>query len=511
MRIAVGGIEHESCSFISEPTSREAFRAGSIRGSEFEKLGDANNIIDGLVQGVRETGLEMVPLHWAYAGSGGCCSEETYRTLKEELLAPLRKALPVDGVLLTLHGSFATQGLADADGDILGSVRNLVGPLCPILAVHDLHSNISNAMVQSANALIVERTYPHIDMAERGLEAARLMSRIVHGEVRPTMGFRSLPLFWAGTKMLTAMSPMIQAMNQLSLLLEHPGVLTASISVGYQWADGPATGASTIVVTDGDARASQELADSLALWIWDRRAIWQQEPLTPERALEMGERTGRYPIILADQADNTGGGAPGDSTEILRMFFKKGLREAAVLYMVDPETVAAAWQAGVGATIQVRAGGKSNPLLGPPVPMIAEVLALSDGQFIYDGPMWAGRHENLGRSALLRQGGISVIFISEMRQPIDLAFARSMGLDCRSLRYISVKSTGHFRSGFGPIAGSIFNVDAAGLLTHDYRRLPYKRLGRKVYPLDLDAKVDWPGALPSSGASEAAGANGSDA
>lgn len=509
MRIAVGGIEHESCSFISEPTSREAFR--SVSGCKFGNLGGANNIIDGLVRGVRETGLDLVPLHWAYAGSSGCCNEETYRTLKEELLEPLRAALPVEGVLLTLHGSFSAQGQDDADGDILIGVRELVGPSCPIIAVHDMHSNISSAMVRSANALIVERTYPHIDMAERGIEAARLMSRIVRGEVRPTMGFRSLPLFWAGTKMLTEMRPMSQAIDQLSLLLKDPRVLTASISVGYQWADSPATGASTIVVTDDDGIAAQELADSLARWIWDRRATWQQESLTPERALEMGERAGRYPIILADQADNTGGGAPGDSTEILRMFLNKDLKDAAVLYMVDRETVSAAWQAGVGATIKVQAGGKSNPLLGPPVPMTAEVLALSDGHFVYDGPMWAGIHENLGHSALLRQGGISVIFISEMRQPIDLAFARSLGLDCKSLRYISVKSTGHFRSGFGPIAGSIYNVDATGLLTHEYSRLPFKRLGRSVYPLDLNTTVEWSESSSSNGAREAPDSQASEA
>lgn len=508
MRVAVGGIEHESCSFISTPTSREDFR--SVPGCEFEKLGDANNIIDGLVRGIRETGLEMVPLYWAHAGSGGCCSEETYRTLKEELFEPLRASLPVDGVLLTLHGSFSVVGLDDADGDILSGVRELVGPKCPIIAVHDLHSNISSARVRSANALIVERTYPHIDMAERGLEAARLMSRLLRGEVRPTMRFRSLPLFWAGTKMITGMPPMSQAIDQLSLLVKDPRVLTASISVGYQWADGPATGASTIVVTDDDGIAAQELADSLARWIWNRRATWQQEVLTPEQALEMGVHAGRYPIILADQADNTGGGAPGDSTEILRMFLNKDFRDAAVLYMVDPKTVTSAWQAGVGATIQVQAGGKSNPLLGPPVPMIAEVLALSDGHFVYDGPMWAGIHENLGRSALLRQGGVSVIFISEKRQPIDLAFARSLGLDCKSLRYISVKSTGHFRSGFGPIAGSIYNVDAIGLLTHEYTRLPFKRLGRSVYPLDLSATVEWPETFSSSGAGGGPGSHASE-
>jgi microcystin degradation protein MlrC len=205
----------------------------------------------------------------------------------------------------------------------------------------------------------------------------------------------------------------------------------------------------------------------------------------------MGEATGRYPIILADQADNPGGGAPGDSTEVLRLFVEKNLQDAAVLYLVDPQSAAKAKQAGVGATVHFKAGGKSHPLLGPPVDLTAEIIALSDGHFVYDGPMYAGRDEYLGDSALVRQGGLYIIFISEMCQPMDLAFPRSLGLDCRRLRYICVKSTGHFRSGFGPIAGSIFNVDAQGLLTQDFKRLPFKRLGRDVYPMQPLAEVDW--------------------
>ena len=157
------------------------------------------------------------------------------------------------------------------------------------------------------------------------------------------------------------------------------------------------------------------------------------------------------------------------------MFIERGLQDAAVLYVRDRETVQTAKAAGVGATVDVEVGGKSHPLSAPPVPMKAEVLAVSDGRFIYDGPMWAGSEGNHGDSVLLKQDGIYVAVISEMYQPMDLAFPRSLGLDCRTLRYICVKSTGHFRSGFGPIAGSIFNVDALGVFTQDFAKLPWRR------------------------------------
>ena len=260
----------------------------------------------------------------------------------------------------------------------------------------------------------------------------------------------------------------------------QPGVLVAGIGLGYQWADNPTAGASTIVVTDGDLAKARDLAETLGEHLWERRAEWQQQPIAPPDALDQGERIGKYPIVLADQADNPGGGAPSDNTEILRLFVSRKLQDAAVLYIRDPETVQKAKAAGVGAIVDVEVGGKSHELSAPPVAMQAMVLSLSDGEFVYDGPMWEGKTGHHGDSVLLKSGGIQIICISAMQQPVDLAFARLMGLECAKMRYLCLKSTGHFRSGFGPIAGSIFNVDALGVFTQDFGKLPFKRLGRKM-------------------------------
>jgi len=490
-RVAAGGIEHESTSFVPDPTPLESFLEGAVHGRALARRGSANTVIDGLVEGMRRAGLEPAPLSWCSAPSGGLPSRETYNVLKDDFLSRLRGALPVDGLLLSLHGAFAAQDLDDADGDLLESAKEVVGPRCPVIAVCDLHSNISQRMVDATDALIVERTYPHVDMAERGVEAARLMARILAEGSRPAMAHRPLPLFWAAAKMDTSQPPMSEAIDRLAELDGRPDVLSASLAVGYQWADSPIAGASVLVVAEHDGRRAQAYADQLARWVWQRRAVWQREPLSPARALELGERVGRYPIVLADQSDNTGGGAPGDGTEILRLFVERDLSEAAVLYIVDPEVAAAARSAGAGATLNVEVGGKSHPLLGPPVALQAEVLATSDGQFTYDGPMWAGVTDSMGDSALLRHRGVRVIVIGRRQQPIDLAFARGLGLDCRRMRYLCLKSAGHFRSGFGPIAGSVYSVDTTGLLTQDFKRLPFRRLGRKVYPIDTDAAVAW--------------------
>ncbi|MCC6507847.1 MAG: M81 family metallopeptidase [Pirellulaceae bacterium] len=493
MRIAVGGIEHETCGFAVPARPADATTLMSVArhvryGEELRSLGDANTIVDGFVRGVRETGHELVPLLWIDANTSSPVTRESLDRAVEDLLERLRKALPVDGVLLSLHGSFAAQGVDDADGEVLARVRELVGPNIPVMAVHDLHCNLSTVMAQAANVMVVERTYPHIDMAERAVHAARIMARTVTGEVRPTMAVRYLPLLWSAARMIDAEPPMSDAVQMLRALDQRPGVLSSSIGVGYQWIDNPTVGASVIVVTENDEALAERYADELAKWVWDRRSQWRRDPLTPSAAIAQGEQLGKYPIVLAEQGDNTGGGASGDATEILRLFIEQKLVPSAVLYMVDPDVAAQAVAAGAGAEIDVLLGGKSQPLVGPPVPMRVRVHAVSNGRFTYDGPMWAGVVGELGPSAWLEQDGVHVAVVSGRHQPVDLAFCRSLGLDCRQMRYLAVKSTGHFRSGFGPIAGSIFNVDTASALVHDFRRLPYTRLGRSMYPIDMDVR-----------------------
>jgi microcystin degradation protein MlrC len=214
------------------------------------------------------------------------------------------------------------------------------------------------------------------------------------------------------------------------------------------------------------------------------RALAHAAAVRPGRTCG-GERRGRHPILLADHADNTGGGSPGDSTEILRTFLDLGMRDALLLYMVDPAVAQQAHHAGVGSHIHVSLGGKSHSIQGPPIEMDAEVVAVSRGEFAYDGPMYAGLTGNMGTSAWLRTGGVNVVVVTAREQPLDPAFARTLGIDCTKMRVIALKSAAHFRSGFEKIAGSIFNVDAAAILTHDLEKLTYRRRTRAMFPVEI--------------------------
>jgi microcystin degradation protein MlrC len=299
------------------------------------------------------------------------------------------------------------------------------------------------------------------------------------------MALRQLPLFWNVICQVTANRPMSELMERVHAMESRPGVLSITVATGFPWADVPDMGASVIVVTNNDHALAQATADELGDWIWEHRRRWTTKPVAVKDAIREGELIGRFPIVLADHADNTGGGSPGDSTEILRTFLELNLQDAVLLYIVDPEVVEVAYAAGVGRKIAVAVGGKSDPIQGPPVLMEAEVMALSEGDFTYDGPMYAGLTGNMGRSAWLKQDGVSVVVVNAKEQPLGPAFARTLGIQCEQMKYIAVKSAAHFRASFGRFAGTIINVDAQGIQTHDFAKLPYRKRTRDFFPIEI--------------------------
>ncbi len=488
MRIATGGIIHESSTCVDTFTTIDDFEhdRGIIRGEAMlDRFRDANVQTGGFIAAADEQGFELVPLLRASAFPGGVIRRSDYDEIKADLVERLKAAGPVDGVLLDLHGAMVVEGIDDGDGDVIAAVREVVGPDVPIGAPQDLHGNHSKRRVELADALVGYDTFPHVDMAERGHEAGTIIARTIRGEVKPTMAIHQLPMFWSTPCQVTANSPMNEAIARLHEMEQRPRVLTMTVATGFPWADVPDAGSSVIAVTDNDQQLAQNLADEMGKWIWENRERWYAAPLPVREALAEGERIGRYPIIVADHVDNTGGGSPGDSTEVLRTFLDMELSDALLLYMVDPEVAQQAHNAGVGGKISIRMGGKSAPVQGPPIEADAEVIAISDGAFAYDGPMFQGLTGSMGTSAWIKIGGVSVVVVCAREQPFDQAFARSLGIDCSAMRYICVKSAAHFRAAFESIAGSIHNVDAAGIHSHDFSKLPLTKRSRQIFPIDI--------------------------
>jgi microcystin degradation protein MlrC len=484
MRVAVGGIDHETSTFTPVPTTLDDFRRRFLLegAAVVDTFQGTNTEIGGFVAALERQQAEVVPTMFAEAHPGAPVARRVFEELLNALIKKIDDAAPLDGVLLDLHGAMVAEGEQDPESTILRSVREVVGENVPIIVQLDIHANVSRAMVDEADALIARETYPEIDMAERGEECADLLLRTLRGEVRPTGAVCQMPFIW-GTNQVTAEAPMRDAIDALHALEALPGVLTASICTGYPFADVPDMGSSVIVVTNDDQGRAQALADELGGWLDDRREDWFGPMPATADLIPTVAGDGRHPVIFADREDNTGAGTPGDSTGMLRAFLAADLVDACVLYIVDPASIRTCEGAGVGATVELAIGGKSDPDQGAPVCARAEVLALSDGGFLYSGPMYHGLSGSMGPSAHVKVKGVHILLVTEREQPFDPSFARSLQLDVDRMRFVGVKSQAHFRAGLGAFASAIHVVRESSVHNPPSGPLVYRNLGRPLFPI----------------------------
>ena len=397
----------------------------------------------------------------------------------------IEKAGKVDGVLLELHGAMLAEGIDDGEAAILEALRDVIGPDVPVLIELDIHSNMSHRMIELADVFLGRKTYPEIDQGDRARDLGDILVRIWNEGVKPTMALHQIPMVW-GMNQVTAHKPMSEAIAELARIESQPGVVCGSIATCFPLADIADLGASVYIVTDNDPALAQKYADELGECLFARREDCHFRIPPTREVLKQAEEAGKFPVVFADLRDNTGGGAPGDSTGVLETFVEADLEDACILYIVDPEAVAECEKAGVGATITLDVGAKSTPLQGRPVRMTAEVIKLSDGAFRYEGPRNAGLDGSMGPSAYIRQGGVHVLLVTEREQPFGIAFSLSMGLDPRKMRYIAVKSAAHFRAGFESWAGAVHEVSEPCVHNPATGALPYKNTRCKLYPMGTE-------------------------
>lgn len=496
LRIVTGGIAQETNTFQWQPTTLDDFQRpgfGTLaRGPEILALAGTGTVYGGVVPAAEALGVELIPTTYAAVMPGGRVERAAYDALRDEILAGIAAALPVDGVLLVLHGAMALTDGDDAEGPLLTEVRALVGPDVPIVVPLDLHTNLSDEMVAQANALVGYREYPHTDMPEAGERALRLLAAAARGDVRPAMAHTRLPLIAPNQAMVTTwQSPLKTAIDRARELEEEPGVLAASVFGGFPFADVPFAGISTVVVTDGDPALARRAADDLAELCWRQRAAFTIEPTPIADAIAEAMAAPEGSVyVLADVADSGASGTAGDGTTILQGLIDVGARSAAVAQIMDPEAVAACIAAGVGSAVTLRVGGKHDGLHGEPVEVTGRVRLIHEGSFPLAGPMGAGTFASRGKTVVLEIGGPGGIELqlTELRgHPSDLNHFRAFGIEPTQRRILVLKSAAHFRAAFEPIATKVIEVDAPGISTPRLTTLPYQRLRRPIYPLDEEA------------------------
>ena len=485
MRIAVGCIGHETNTFSPVLTTIDNFKKGSYhRGDEIiSAFRGTRTITGGFLDVAEQLNLQPVPLLWAFATPSGMVEHAAYQTLKTEFLTLLQNAGELDGVLLDLHGAMVTEELEDAEGDLIQAVRETVGEIW-IVTTLDLHANITEKMAHYADVIIGFDTYPHVDCYERGFEAGQLLFGMNRGNVQPTMAYRQLPLLTAPPAQCTMKSPMTEVINALHALETERGVVTATLSMGFPFADITDAGISVLVTTNGDMALAETHADRFAAHIWEMRDRFTFNLHSVEAAIEIANQTDGNPIVLADGADNPGGGGPCDGTTILRKFIEADVQDAVIAVIADPESVDQAVKAGVGNRVQLNVGGKTDTQHGAPVVLTGSVKTLSDGRFILKGPMGRGTAGNMGRTAVVQIGGIEIILTERRIQPYDAQVLRSVGIEPKARKLIALKSAVHFRADYTPIAHQILDVDTPGVHSPNLFNYDYQKLRRPIYPLD---------------------------
>jgi microcystin degradation protein MlrC len=485
VRFFIGMLAHETNTFSSIPTDRRQFEAHDLRygGELLEAYRDTGTCLGGMISAAGAHNIALAPSLAATASPAGRVTKEFYAEARDRLLADLRTAGPLDGVLLDLHGAMVVEGLDDAEGDLLRAVRAAVGPL-PIAVSLDFHANVTRAMVEAATLLHGYKTYPHVDMDARGREATERLRDVVTGRLRPTVAFRQPPLLPPIAGQLTARGPMRRLYDLADAMERRPGVISISIFAGFPLADIHDAGLSIYVATDGDQALANALADELAETAWTHRREFLHSAVPVETAVARALAASARPVVLADIADNTGGGAGGDTTEILRELLRVGATETTVACIWDPEAAGACVAAGVGATVTLPVGGKVDPAHGAPLLLTGRVRTVSDGRFVYKGPMLRGLAGNVGPTAALEVGGVKIVLITRRRQTLDPEMIRFVDIEPARERVLVVKSTIHYRAAFEPLAREIIEVDAPGLSSSNLSRFAFAHVRRPIFPLD---------------------------
>ena len=504
-KIAILGLHLESNRF-APPVARSDF-ADKMLAYGGELLTDSRSehpracgTLSGFVREMDRLGpWRPAPLVYADGGAAGPIDHDFFLELKEEMRAALRAAMPVDGVYFAEHGAAVSTGHPDPDGELYEMAREIVGPGIPIVSALDLHAIVSEKMVEMTDVMVSYRTNPHVDQVERGAECARVMHELLDG-TQPEVAFIRLPIVAPQVKQLTAEGLYAEAIEYGQTRTDDV-VMNVSILGGFTYGDTPYNGMSFLVTTRGDKGRARSLCRELAERVWRERERFLPT-LTPladciRMTVDRGDHPEKEPVIIADVADNPGGGGRGNTTWLLKGLYEAKAKGAILGVFYDAPLVAEAKAKGVGSRFLARFNRAETDRYSEPFEAEAEVLHLSDGVFVGRDPgSRANMTVDLGPTAVLRVGTVTVVVISIRQQCFDPGHFEEFGVSVKDARTTVVKSRGHFRAGFSVYfrPDQVVECDAPGLTSPNLANFDWQGFSRPIYPLDMDARwspPDW--------------------
>lgn len=484
MRVFCATLATETNTFSPIPTGLDSFKKGILypAGTHPPEMTFFAGPLHAARMRAADLGLDVVQGLVAAAHPSGTVTRAAYESLRDQLLDDLRQALPVDIVLMGMHGAMAADGYDDCEGDLLSRIRALVGPDVIIGGTLDPHGHMSPQMIASANLLICWKHYPHTDALDRALELVDRCVKARQGVISPQPLLVDARVI---TLIHTTREPGASMVQRLLDVESRDGIVSASIVHGFPWGDVPTMGTKALIYFDakqaGAAPVARAAAAEVVAAIWENRQAFSPPYLGIDEAYDQALAAGKGPVVISDGADNPGGGAGCDSTFMLRRLIERRLAPSALGPLCDPGAVGMAFNAGLGAKLRLRIGGKVSAMSGEPLDVDVTVRGLARQHTM--GGMVDGVRMNCGDSAWLEiDGGIHVVLTSERMQALSPDLFTGLGCALDGMKVIVVKSSQHFHAGFAPMASAVLYADAPGTLTLDLRKLDYAKADLNRWP-----------------------------
>lgn len=476
MKLLIAGLATETNSFSPIPTGRLAFEDAMVTRHATD---ETPNIFSAPLHEWRAAaeakGWEVAESLCAFAQPAGPSIDSAYEAYRDEILADLDRHRP-DIFLISMHGAMIAQSYDDCEGDTLKRARAILGPNAIIGLEIDPHCHITQDMLDAATAIICYKEYPHTDTPDRARELFAICADAATGKITPVMrdyDCRMIAMYH------TTRAPMDGFVAEMKAAEGQGGVLSVSLGHGFPWGDTPRVGTRTLAITDGDADLAVKTAQAFGDKLWGLREQiapdWPSIPKAIDRALAS---TAKKPVVLADFADNAGAGAPADSTFVLREVLDRGLTDVALGIFWDPVLVRMVQDAGVGAMMRVRLGGKVDVSSGDPVDMTVTVRGLKENMHQLMGTS----KMDMGTGVWLDAGGVHMIVSDKRTQAFHPIGFEDLGLQLADMKMVVVKSSQHFYAGFAPIASDVIYISGPGSISPDYGAIAYTKRDGPYWP-----------------------------
>lgn len=478
MKIFAATLATETNTFTAVPTSRIDFEVqGAFRGDGSLRAPEGIGVFHAELKKLAlQDGHEVIESVAAFAQPAGATLRAVYEDFRRQILEDLQAALPVNAVLLILHGAMVAQGYDDCEGDLIDEVRKIVGPAVPIGVELDLHCHFTERMRRGADLIICYKEYPHTDGLDRLHELYRLTMRQAAGEIEPVTAVFDCRMIgmWHTTE-----EPMKSFVSRMQAHEGKDGILSVSLGHGFAFGDVEDTGARLWVIADKDMTKAEALATELGKAFWAMRHESSRSPTKIPDAIARIKAHKDGLIVMADVGDNPGGGAMGDSNFVLRALLDAGVGNFAIGCYWDLGAVALCRSAGVGATLDLRIGGKCGPLSGDPIDLCVTVRGIVE------------QHSQFGLSSRYALGtgvwvqadnGVDIALITHRSQVFSPDAFEDLGIRLADKRLVVVKSSQHFHAAFAPIAAEVIYVGAPGSTAKDFTIIPYKKRSLNYWP-----------------------------